>query len=190
MAFAHKDGYATLLPLVAVRLERQQHLSPGCAHGVVFEVSSREVEILQKRERGYNLEPVLVEPIGSGDGDDGGDPSGRAEDSSFEALAFVSSRWQRLARPVAPRQWYIDLVLSGAEARQLPETYLAWLQAEANDACSDQLTHSEADTFLLGSPRFATRSRTLRVVFASLWVGGFVGLPVAAKLLEASKTDR
>lgn len=161
LSFRHRMGFGTLEPLGENSDSdgTSQHRSPGCAHGVVYRLTTEEVAELSRRERGYTMETIPVLPL---DGED-----------ITEAVAFISSRWNVLNQAVAPTRRYVDLIVGGAELRGLPEEYIKWLRVEQASAL---------DTSGSGKPDrryYATRGAFLSWSLAAVFAAGWVGAPLA-----------
>ena len=116
MSFCHNGAFGTLVDVN----ENTPHTSPCAAHGVVYALRQWEVDELIRKEKGYDLKPVRVEPLD--------------ESEPFEALAFISSPWHKLPAPLPTTRRYAELCLAGAELKGLPEEYLAWLRTERDAA--------------------------------------------------------
>ena len=159
-------GFGTLEPLGKDSDSNgaQQHRSPGCAHGVVYRLTSEEVAELSRRERGYTMEMIPVSPL---------DISSLDEDLTdlTEAVAFVSSRWNVLNQPVAPTRRYVDLIVGGAELRGLPEEYIKWLRLEQASSLDTSRSGSGEPDRRYYATRGAFVSWSLAAVFAAGWVG-------------------
>ena len=106
----------------------------------------------------------------------------QADCEPFEALAFISSPWQRLGTPVAPSRRYADLILGGAELRGLPEEYIEWLRRERDSA--------RDGTEPVPSRYYATRGRAAQVAFATAWACGLIGVPLAQKVSQSHESQR
>ena len=165
MEFSHQGGFATLSAS-----ERSAQVSPfaspGSAQGVVYELRPDEVEVLKKRERGYELQSVAVHAASSGE--------------VLLAFAFISSRWQRLSKPVPPTCRYADLVLSGAELRGLPEAHIAWLQAVRAECVAAR----EPLSSTLPARYFNTPSRRLSTLGLAATSVALVGWPVGSRMWQ------
>lgn len=122
--YRHNGGFGTLVRTAAP--VAAPHCSPGVALGIVVALREFELEEIKRREKGYDLLPIDVVPA-----QDGVFAGGRAS-----VLAFVSSPWHLLGKPVPPRRRYVELMLSGATERGLPDEYRAWLRGELEGAKS------------------------------------------------------
>jgi hypothetical protein len=165
VAFCHRNGYASLKPLEDVSDVPLAHTSPTCAHGALYALTQQQVDVLVKKERGYDLQPIQVETLCP-------DQSGEC----YDALAFVSSPWYRLDRPVATTRRYADLLVSGAEIRGLPADYVEWLRWERDNAIAneDAAPAQYIDTF-------GRRTSLALSVGAGI---GLVGIPVGRRLWQ------
>ena len=133
MAFQHDAGFGTLVPLREADSPHEPHVSRDCAHGVAYALRPHEVDELLRREKGYDLRPIRLVALdeqptaeaasfaaasSTSSGDDASDE--RAQGVGCDAVAFISSAWHRLDRPVAPTRRYAELVLRGAQVREQP----------------------------------------------------------------------
>ena len=178
LTFRHRMGFATLEPLGKQRPTGiDEHRSPACAHGVVYWLTPDEVEELSRRERGYTLQTIPVRPLDCS-----------SDEDLHQALAFVSSRWNLLNRPVAPTRRYANLIVDGAELRGLPEEYIRWLrveQAGSLDTSSSAKGVSSKPDMNYYATRGAFVSWGLAAVFAASWVG----VPLAELMSRASTAE-
>ena len=122
-----------------------------------------ELDELIRKEKGYNLETISVEPLSGGD--------------AFDALAFISSEWHILDQPVAPTRRYAELCLSGAIARSLPDEYVDWLRAEARTARGSSSVPSSY---------YETKSRRAASLVACGMMASLVGFPVTRRVAKCS----
>jgi AIG2-like family len=122
-AFSHRGGYASLLsphqgswfqwpsaaadPEASATLYRQPF-------GVLYELRSVDVAVLQQRKIGYRLVNITVQEVESG--------------HVIPAQAFVSSPWLQLRRPVRPTARYLNLIVAAAQEQGFDEGYIAWLR--------------------------------------------------------------
>jgi len=124
LAFAHRGGYATLVPEARAAAWRGAGggtlVSPAPAHGAVFSLqSSQALAVLAAREGGYRLTEIDVLPYG-------GAPTPR------RALAFLTSPGlTMIGGPLPPRAAYAAKLRAGAAAAGLEDGWVAWLAAVA-----------------------------------------------------------
>jgi hypothetical protein len=143
LVFVHRGGYATLATAAAgvaeapwqwLKLPPPSTAADGLVfwrpYGVVYELTEVQLEAIAVKEIGYRQTEVAV----------------TAEGQEVTAVAFLSSPWTQLRRPVAPTQRYRDLILSGARERGLPEEYVGWLDGVAVVAPSALGTAAYSDT--------------------------------------------
>ena len=83
----------------------------GVVWGVLWELTARELEELDPHEGGYERRPLQVHA------DDG---------RTLRAEAYVSDRLTE--QPIA-FDWYLEYIVAGARAGELPEDYVAWLES-------------------------------------------------------------
>jgi cation transport regulator ChaC len=164
LCFRHRMGFATLEKLRYDPLGTRLHRSPACAHGVVYRLTSDEVAQLTKKERGYKLETISVQPL---------NPEEDGEDLT-EALAFVSSQGNILIQPVPPTRRYADLIVGGAELRGLPSDYIDWLRIEQAGSLETRRTATspacKPDLWYYAT-RGAFVSWSLAAAASAVWVG-------------------
>lgn len=114
LTFRHKGGFATLdqwSPDDECTVTAEVHLSlppPRDAHGVMLPLSREELSSIAATEGGYALKNIKVVPYGCED--------------AIDSLAFITSPWRRLREPVLPTPRYINLILEGANEKQLDPT--------------------------------------------------------------------
>ena len=142
-------------------------------HGVVYTLRPDELDILKRRERGYQLQEIRVRPL---------DSTVTGAEELTSALAFVSSPMNLLRTPVPPTRRYADLIVGGAELRGLPSDYVDWLKAEQRGALDTSVSSSQAPSI----PRsyYTTRGSFLGWGMASAWAAVWLGLPLAEKLRD------
>jgi hypothetical protein len=163
MSFSHNGGYASLVDLQQQEQEALPHTSPCGAHGVVYAMRPFEVDELIRREKGYDLKSVRVQPIL---------PCGE----TYEALAFISSPWHALDAPLPTTARYANLILDGAQMRGLPAHWVKWLRSERD------LARSSSNA--LPSRYYATPSRRTAALLAGAASAGLVGVPVGNRLWQ------
>lgn len=97
----------------------------GAVWGVVWEMATAELALLDPHEGGYERVRLTAEA------DDG---------SCLEVDVYVSERRTDDPRPF---DWYLEHVLRGARAHGLPEEYVAGIEAVVARAASDEEATSE-----------------------------------------------
>lgn len=110
LTFSHRGGFATLREAgsTVFRNEYRQ------VHGVLMDLSAKELQVLAKAETGYTLRKVLVQTY-------------RGEHK--EASAFFSKPSLLLKNEVPPTKRYLSLLQSGAAQQQLAKEYQDWLNS-------------------------------------------------------------
>lgn len=104
-------------------------------HGVVFALDAAERPALDRAEgSGYRAAPVLLQT------------SSGATLTAYTYLAVPAA----IDAALLPFRWYLDLVVAGAQAHNLPPAYVAWLAATPS--------HADPDT-----QRAARHARLLRL---------------------------
>lgn len=130
LVFGHRGGFATLHQvqdssahspnlrwfetlLSSPETETLLYQQP---YGVVYDISEAQLRKIERYEVGYQCQGVRVQLLHTGPGRSF---LTQQEYHSIEAVAFVSSPWLTLRRPVAPPERYRDLLLQGAREKGL-----------------------------------------------------------------------
>jgi hypothetical protein len=115
LVFKHRGGYSTLQQLDAQAAQQvryrpyMQHV-----HGVVYALSTADLQALAKKEGGYQLVDIQVETY---------------DGFTVTAKTFVSSPLALLPAEVAPTERYAKLLREGAAENYLDPLYQAWLSS-------------------------------------------------------------
>ena len=115
LSFAHRGGYATLLPLHPAQPPPGDALTWPRPPGLLMHVSPEDLQRLRRSEVGYRLASLRVHLPDTG--------------TTTAAAAFVSAPTLRLYRPVPPPGRYRDLLLEGCRQQGLDPEYTAWLES-------------------------------------------------------------
>ena len=133
LVFAHRGGYATLAerddsttwPWRWLFLSANDGLVFMKPYGVLYEVTHQQLEAIKAKEIGYELKTIAIDVIISdGDGDT---TESTSNTRTTKAVAFISSPWMVVRRPLPPSQRYRDLLLKGAKENNLPDEFSTWL---------------------------------------------------------------
>ena len=149
LAFCHRGGYATLVPVEAIAKRRGWADSPcvrAPARGVLLSLASRsDLDARAAREGGSRLDTVAIVLLGEGGG--GAEAATAAPLSpSLTAHAFVSRAGLTTATPLPPRAAYLAKLAAGAAAAGLGDEWGAWLARVPTLADGGALPAAYSDT--------------------------------------------
>lgn len=162
LGFAHRGGYATVMEHSVTKASEQpdfkglNFLGP---HGVLYTLTTTDVQKIASRETGYDITSLDVRTY-----------AGR----TVSARAFQSQRLLRLKESLPPRQQYLDLMLHGAMEHGLCEDYIQWLAAVPRVAQGTPLGPEYFDT---PSEALARLAAVSLAVAGGVWAAGHSNRP-------------
>lgn len=118
LSFIHRGGFASLVDIKknqALTSLESNVLAFQSPHGVLYTLTSEELQLIARSETGYSLcEDLEVITF---------------DQQILKACAFISNPSLRLSQPVMPTKRYMKYLLSGAKENKLNLDYIAWLQS-------------------------------------------------------------
>ena len=172
LAFAHRGGYATLLPLARYQQILRQETPRSSSHthtywykqpyGVVYYLTKEQIAKIAEKEIGYRRQFIAVSLLTP-------PPTTvpTKTNEKLDAVVFVSSPLQLLrGGSLPPSERYRNVMVQGAMQHNLNDDYIAWL-------ASLPVISSPADIGL--NPAY---SNTLSSLLAKTLIGLFVAFSV------------
>ena len=114
ISFCHRGAFASLAASSSQQEEKGNALGFQPAHGVLYELSKKDLHTLERAETGYTTVKLKIQLY---------------DTSKCEAYAFVSKPSLTLKGPLNPTRRYLDLLVTGACEHSLQPDYITWLKA-------------------------------------------------------------